>query len=193
MIFDKLEDIQAEIRVPKNQYNDFGKFKYRSVEDIYETAKPILKKHGVVLTLTDDIVCVADKPYIKATAAVYDPEDGSHHEVVAYAGIDVNKKGMDASQVTGSASSYARKYAMNGLFLLDDNKDPDSMQPEKNPKDKITNVEAKSVRDRCGGDKDLEGFMLSAMGVKRFEDLIYERYNILIQKWDAYVQKYEAK
>ena len=69
MIFDKLEDVQAEIKVPKDQYNDFGKFKYRSVEDIYETAKPILKKHGVVLTLTDDIVCVADKPYIKATAA----------------------------------------------------------------------------------------------------------------------------
>ena len=193
MIFSKLSDIQSEMNVPKKQYNRFGEFYYRSIDDIYEAVKPILKKHGIALTLTDDNVEIAGKPYIKATACVYDVEDGSHHEVSAYAGIDFDKKKMDASQVTGSASSYARKYALNGLFLLDDNKDPDSLQPEKSPKDKITNVEAKILCDRCGGNKDLEGFLLNAMGVKRFEDMTYERYSILIQNWDAYVSKYEAK
>jgi len=193
MVFDKLIDVQAELKAPKGQYNSFGKYNYRSVEDIQEAAKPVLKAHGLALTITDALVDIGGRPFIKAIASVCDPEDGTHHEVEAYAAIDFNKKGMDASQVCGSASSYARKYALGGLFLLDDNKDPDSMEPPKNIKEKITAVEAKSVKDRCGGDKDLEGFLLSAMGVKRFEDMTYERYNILVQNWDKYREKYEAK
>lgn len=193
MVFDKLIDVQAELKAPKGQYNSFGKYNYRSVEDIQEAAKPVLKAHGLALTITDALVDIGGRPFIKAIASVCDPEGGTHHEVEAYAAIDFNKKGMDASQVCGSASSYARKYALGGLFLLDDNKDPDSMEPPKNIKEKITAVEAKSVKDRCGGDKDLEGFLLSAMGVKRFEDMTYERYNILVQNWDKYREKYEAK
>jgi hypothetical protein len=194
MVFDKLIDVQSELKAPKGQFNSFGKYKYRSVEDIQEAAKPVLKAHGLALTITDDLVDIGGRSFIKATASICDPEDGTHHEVEAYAAIDFNKKGMDSSQVCGSASSYARKYALGGLFLLDDTKDADSMPPEeKNDKEKITQVEAKSSKDRCGGNKDLEGFILNAMGVKKFEDIVYSRYYILVQNWDAYVSKYEAK
>ena len=191
MVFDKLIDVQAELKVPKNQFNSFGKYKYRSVEDIQEAVKPVLKSHGLVLTLTDDYERDENRDVIKATASICDPEDGTHHEVTAFAAIDYGKKGMDASQVCGAASSYARKYALNGLFLLDDNKDPDSLEPPKDKGDKITNIEAKSVKDRCGGNKTLENYLLNAMGVKRFEDLVYERYNILIQNWDKYLKAFE--
>lgn len=194
MVFDKLIDVQSELKAPKGQFNSFGKYKYRSVEDIQEAAKPVLKAHGLALTITDDLVDIGGRSFIKATASICDPEDGTHHEVEAYAAIDFSKKGMDSSQVCGSASSYARKYALGGLFLLDDTKDADSMPPEeKNDKEKISQVEAKSIKDRCGGNKDLEGFILNAMGVKKFEDIVYSRYYILVQNWDAYVSKYEAK
>jgi len=194
MVFDKLIDVQSELKAPKGQFNSFGKYKYRSVEDIQEAAKPVLKAHGLALTITDDLVDIGGRSFIKATASICDPEDGTHHEVEAYAAIDFNKKGMDSSQVCGSASSYARKYALGGLFLLDDTNDADSMPPEgKADKEKITQIEAKSIKDRCGGNKDLEGFILNAMGVKKFEDIVYSRYYILVQNWDAYVSKYEAK
>jgi len=194
MVFDKLIDVQSELKAPKGQFNSFGKYKYRSVEDIQEAAKPVLKAHGLALTITDDLVDIGGRSFIKATASICDPEDGTHHEVKAYAAIDFNKKGMDSSQVCGSASSYARKYALGGLFLLDDTNDADSMPPEgKADKEKITQIEAKSIKDRCGGNKDLEGFILNAMGVKKFEDIVYSRYYILVQNWDAYVSKYEAK
>lgn len=194
MVFDKLIDVQSELKAPKGQFNSFGKYKYRSVEDIQEAAKPVLKAHGLALTITDDLVDIGGRSFIKATASICDPEDGTHHEVEAYAAIDFEKKGMDSSQVCGSASSYARKYALGGLFLLDDTKDADSMPPEgKADKEKITQIEAKSIKDRCGGNKDLEGFILNAMGVKKFEDIVYSRYYILVQNWDAYVSKYEAK
>ena len=200
MVFDKLIDVQSELKAPKGQFNSFGKYKYRSVEDIQEAAKPVLKAHGLALTITDDLVDIGGRSFIKATASICDPEDGTHHEVEAYAAIDFNKKGMDSSQVCGSASSYARKYALGGLFLLDDTKDADSMPPKEDDKDegkngneKISQIEAKSIKDRCGGNKDLEGFILNAMGVKKFEDIVYSRYYILVKNWDAYVQKYEAK
>lgn len=194
MVFDKLIDVQSELKAPKGQFNSFGKYKYRSVEDIQEAAKPVLKAHGLALTITDDLVDIGGRSFIKATASICDPEDGTHHEVEAYAAIDFDKKGMDSSQVCGSASSYARKYALGGLFLLDDTNDADSMPPEgKADKEKITQIEAKSIKDRCGGNKDLEGFILNAMGVKKFEDIVYSRYYILVQNWDAYVSKYEAK
>ena len=117
---------QAELKAPKNQYNSFGKYNYRSCEDILEAAKPINKKHGLVLLLTDKPVCIGQRYYIEATARLYDIESDQFIEATASAREADTKKGMDDSQVTGTASSYARKYALNGLFNIDDTKDADT-------------------------------------------------------------------
>ena len=120
-----LAQIQSELKAPKGQYNKFGGFKYRSCEDILEAVKPLLKERGLVLLITDDIVQIGERYYVRATATIYDSE-GSYISNSALAREDANKGKMDGSQMTGSASSYARKYALNGLFAIDDTKDADT-------------------------------------------------------------------
>lgn len=122
----KLISIQTELKAPKNLYNSFGKYKYRNAEGICEAVKPYLSKHNVSLTISDDIVEVGGRIYVKATATLSDGSTDGSVSVTAYAREADDKKGMDAAQVTGATSSYARKYALNGLFLLDDTKDVDS-------------------------------------------------------------------
>lgn len=124
LIEDKLIDIQTELKAPKGQYNNFGKYSYRSAEDILEAVKPLNAKHNLLLTLTDEPILVGDWHYIKATATLTDGDDTL--KVTAYARESLNKKGMDDSQITGTASSYARKYALNGMYLIDDTKDADT-------------------------------------------------------------------
>lgn len=121
---DKLLIIQSKLKAPKNQYNDFNKFYYRSAEDILEALKHLLKEVGCTLTISDEIVVVAERVYVKATATLSDGKDNI--STTAFAREEESKKGMDAAQITGAASSYARKYALNGLFCIDDTKDPDS-------------------------------------------------------------------
>lgn len=121
----KLLQIQTELKAPKNQYNSFGKYKYRNQEDILEALKPLLKKYECGLSLTDEVKIANSIVYIEATATFTDGEKET--TVKAQAGIDPNRKGMDISQSFGSSSSYARKYALNGLFLIDDTKDADFM------------------------------------------------------------------
>lgn len=125
-----LLQIQSELKAPKGQYNSFGKYKYRSCEDILEAAKPICAKYGVILTLSDELVNIGERYYVKATARLMDDE-GNSESVTAYAREEETKKGMDGSQITGTASSYARKYALNGLFLIDDTKDADTDEYKK--------------------------------------------------------------
>ena len=125
-VYEKLAAVQAALKAPKGQYNAFGKYKYRSCEDIVESVKPLLKANGLLLTLSDDIVNIADRFYIMATATIIDTADGTNISVSAYAREEETKKGMDGSQVTGASSSYARKYALNGIFAIDDTKDSDS-------------------------------------------------------------------
>lgn len=120
----KLIEVQKKLKAPKNQYNSFGKYKYRSAEDILEAVKPLNAEQGLLLTLTDEPILIGDRHYIKATARITDGKES--HEVTAYARESVSKKGMDDSQITGTASSYARKYALNGLYLIDDTKDADT-------------------------------------------------------------------
>ena len=120
-----LINIQSKLKAPKGQYNSFGKYRYRSCEDILEAVKPLLAESGCTLTVTDDIVAVQNRIYVKATATIKDAE-GNTESVTAFAREPEDKKGMDDSQVTGTASSYARKYALNGLFLIDDTKDADT-------------------------------------------------------------------
>ena len=132
----KLHEIQKKLKAPKNQFNSFGNFYYRNCEDILEAVKPLLPE-GTVLFLRDEIVCIEGRYYVKATAEFTDGKLSLSG--VAYAREPAEKKGMDESQLTGAASSYARKYALNGLFLIDDTKDADAEQPEP-PKPKTTEI-----------------------------------------------------
>ena len=125
-IQEKLLYIQAKVKAPKNLYNSFGKYSYRNAEGILEAVKPFLDEMKCTLTISDEIVAVGDRIYVKANATLWDTEKIDVIAVSAYAREADQKKGMDDSQVTGTASSYARKYALNGLFLLDDTKDPDT-------------------------------------------------------------------
>lgn len=123
---EKLLAVQAELKAPKNQYNSFGKYKYRSCEDILEGVKPVFKKYNASLFISDSIETVGERYYVKATATFIDVETGESIINTAFARESADKKGMDDSQVTGATSSYARKYALNGLFLIDDTKDADT-------------------------------------------------------------------
>lgn len=120
--YERLASIQEHLNAPKNQYNSFGKYKYRSCEDILEGVKPLLK--GLFLSISDEIVLIGDRYYVKATATITDGEN--KHTATALAREEESKKGMDSAQVTGATSSYARKYCLNGLFGIDDSKDADT-------------------------------------------------------------------
>ena len=134
---------QAALRAPKNQRNNFGGYNYRSCEDILEAAKPICAANNLLLTIQDDIVLIGERYYIKATASLLDTESDSNLSVSAFARESKDKKGMDDSQITGASSSYARKYALNGLFCIDDNKDADTDEFAQNAKKEAQTEEAK--------------------------------------------------
>lgn len=131
-IHQKLIAIQTELKAPKSQFNKFGGYNYRNCEDILEAVKPLCAKHDVVPLLSDEIVMIGERYYVKGIAKITDGKD----EIVttAFARESIDKKGMDESQITGSASSYARKYALNGLFCIDDTKDADFMDNSQNSK-----------------------------------------------------------
>ena len=121
----ELQSIQSKLKAPKSQYNNFGKYSYRSCEDILEAVKPLLAEEKCTLTISDDITMIGAWIYVKATATLTN-ESGTKEQTTAFAREEAVKKGMDAAQITGSTSSYARKYALNGLFCIDDTKDPDT-------------------------------------------------------------------
>ena len=148
-IYEKLLRVQVELKAPKGQYNSFGKYKYRSCEDILTAVKPLLDKVGATITITDDLVLVGDRFYVKATATFTDTEKCTAITNTAFAREDENKKGMDGSQITGTASSYARKYALNGLLLIDDTKDADTDENHNERKAKDEKAE-KEPADRTG-------------------------------------------
>lgn len=137
----KLVEIQAELKAPKSQRNTFGKYNYRSAEDILEAVKPLLKKHDAKIILSDKPILVGDWHYIEATAKF--TCDDEVEVVTAYAREPLNKKGMDESQITGTASSYARKYALNGLLLIDDTKDADTDEYKKQTSQNTSNRQVK--------------------------------------------------
>lgn len=139
-IYEKLLNIQNELKVPKNQFNKFGNYNFRNCEDIMEAVKPLAMKYKAVLVVTDKIVQIGDRFYVEATASLYDIETEIEAYISnkSYAREENEKKGMDGSQLTGSASSYARKYALNGLFNIDDTKDNDSITNEEHEKQEQT-------------------------------------------------------
>lgn len=144
-IHKKLQKIQCRLKTPKSRWSKFGKYWYRSLEDIYEAAKPLLDEQGLLLILEDKIVIIGGRIYVKATAILQDVEDGGAISTTAYAREEETRKGMDSSQITGATSSYARKYALNSLFLLDDSKDADTDEYKRN--EVITEKEAKRLYD----------------------------------------------
>ena len=125
-VLTKLFGIQQELKVPKNQRNNFGNYNFRNCEDIMEASKPVCKKHNCLLTCSDEVIYVGERYYIRATATLFDLDSNESISATAEAREEETKKGMDASQITGASSSYARKYALNGLLQLDDNKDADT-------------------------------------------------------------------
>lgn len=186
-----LIEIQKELKAPKGQYNSFGKYKYRSAEDILEAVKPLLHKNGSQLTLSDEIVLIGDRYYVKALAALTDGTD--HIEVCAYAREDLDKKGMDGSQITGTASSYARKYALNGLFLIDDTKDADTDEyanQQKKGTDKLASpVQLKVLKDFYG---ERMGEFLKANGYKTEAEITMSKADESIRKITAWKKQKEA-
>ena len=147
----KLLDIQGALKAPKGQYNSFGKYYYRSCEDILTAVKPLCAEYGAVLTVSDEIIQIGDRFYVKATAMLKDVDSSEALYVSAYARESEAKAGMDASQITGSASSYARKYALNGLFCIDDTKDADALPPsEDKTESKTTTKEQQAWKKENG-------------------------------------------
>lgn len=145
-IWGKLAEVQKVLDAPKNQYNSFGKYKYRSCEDILAATKPLCIEKGLVLTLNDEVVIIGDRYYVEATATVIEIETGEKYCVKAKAREVEEKKGMDGSQVTGASSSYARKYALNGLFAIDDSKDADSMDNRVKAPQRVSEAPEKSIQ-----------------------------------------------
>lgn len=143
-IYKKLMLVQSKLKAPKNQYNSFGKYSYRSCEDILEGLKPLLNEVEAIVTLNDEVVNIGERFYIKAIATFIDIATGEKMEVSALAREDETKKGMDLAQVTGSVSSYARKYALNGLFAIDDTKDSDSSNKHDKDKGNVTNLNSEN-------------------------------------------------
>lgn len=177
---EKIVAIQSELKAPKGQYNSFGKYNYRSCEDILEGVKPLLAKHGLVLTIQDSIDLIGDRFYVKATATITDGKE--QLSTSAYAREILDKKGMDASQVTGATSSYARKYALNGLLAIDDTKDADTMYNSKKPvqqtQETVYNWNSLKTRAVQGGisEEELVHYITETFKVSKPSELKQEHY-----------------
>lgn len=189
---EKLSVIQQELIAPKNQYNSFGKYSYRSCEDILEGLKPFLKKLKVVVTVSDEIVAIGDRFYVKATATIHDCESSEHLSNNAYARESDEKRGMDASQVTGAASSYARKYALNGLFCIDDVKDADARDNRQQPTEeeqkrlenmRISEVKVKALVERCSKEGVGREKILNLYKVSSYADLTEKQFRNINDNW----------
>lgn len=170
-----LFQIQNELKAPKGQFNKFGGYKYRSCEDIMEALKPLLLKHEANLFISDDIVFIGDRYYLKATVTLT-LKDATCYKTTAFAREEETKKGMDASQITGSASSYARKYALNAMFAIDDTADSDATNTHgKEPsKEDIVNkvLEIESLITKSGTDREK---FLQYFKVDTIEKLPYDK------------------
>lgn len=176
----RVGDIQHKLKAPKGQYNSFGKYNYRSCEDILEGVKPLLKEHNLALLIDDEIVQIGERYYVKATAKITDGRE--FVSATAYAREPDTKKGMDESQITGATSSYARKYALNALLCIDDTKDADTMDNSKKPvqqtQETVYNWQTLKVRATQGGisEDDLVHYVTETLKVKKPSELTQEHY-----------------
>ena len=176
----RVGDIQHKLKAPKGQYNSFGKYNYRSCEDILEGVKPLLKEHDLALLIDDEIVQIGERYYVKATAKITDGREIV--SATAYAREPDTKKGMDESQITGATSSYARKYALNALLCIDDTKDADTMDNSKKPvqqtQETVYNWQTLKARATQSGisEEDLVHYVTETLKVKKPSELTQEHY-----------------
>ena len=176
----RVGDIQHKLKAPKGQYNSFGKYNYRSCEDILEGVKPLLKEHNLALLINDEIVQIGERYYVKATAKITDGRECV--SATAYAREPDTKKGMDESQITGATSSYARKYALNALLCIDDTKDADTMDNSKKPvqqtQETVYNWQTLKARATQGGisEDDLKHYLKETLKVNESKDMTQEHY-----------------
>lgn len=182
----KLNQIQTRLKAPKGQFNGFGKYNYRNCEDILESLKPLLRELDCIVLLTDEAVDVGNRIYIKATAKFVDSETGESIEVSAMAREDESKKGMDSCQLTGSTSSYARKYALNGLFAIDDNRDSDTPSVSKEMIGILKIVSEKAgftlEQTERSVQKKFNGKKLHQLGQSEYNSIITKFYEIIESK-----------
>ena len=176
----RVGDIQHKLKAPKGQYNSFGKYNYRSCEDILEGVKPLLKEHNLALLIDDEIVQIGERYYVKATAKITDGRE--FVSATAYAREPDIKKGMDESQITGATSSYARKYALNALLCIDDTKDADTMDNSKKPvqqtQETVYNWNSLKARAVQGGisEEELVHYVTETFKVSKTSELKQEHY-----------------
>lgn len=205
-VYEKLIGIQTELKAPKNQYNSFGKYNYRNCEDILEAVKPLNKKYGCLLTITDRIFMVGDRYYVEAHARLTNVEKPEEYiDNIAYARESETKSGMDASQITGATSSYARKYCLNGLYNIDDTKDADTdnfaeqtqtaKKQEAEAKAKIKKGKdlpigekeaeelltlMKSITDKNGNSLNIDAYLEKQFGKKDVSELTFSEYQFAV-------------
>lgn len=190
-VLKKLVEIQRELKAPKNQYNSFGKYKYRSCEDILEAVKPLANERNAVVCLSDEIIQREGRYYIEATATLIDAETGENVSMKALARESQDKKGMDDSQITGTASSYARKYALNGLFAIDDAKDDDYLNDgsKKQEEQKPTEEQIKrmwAIAGKAGIDENgLHEFITKGFKKKSVKELTKNEVEIICKRIES--------
>lgn len=194
-VYEKLMTVQTKLRAPKGQYNSFGKYSYRSCEDILEALKPLLAEVGAIVNVSDEIKLIGSRFYVEATASFIDVETGERMIAKASAREAETKKGMDDSQVTGSVSSYARKYALNGLFAIDDNKDADStnthgkdIKPNMTPVSGLSEAQLKrllAIGNKSGFNKDTIVKTVKKLYGCELKDMTREQYNEVCNRLES--------
>ena len=197
-VYEKLMTVQTKLRAPKGQYNSFGRYSYRSCEDILEALKPLLAEVGAIVNISDEVKLIGDRFYVEATAMFLDCETGDSVVARASAREDETKKGMDLAQVTGSVSSYARKYALNGLFAIDDNKDSDAtnthgkdIKPNMTPVSGLTDAQLKrlfAIGNKAGFKKDVVEATVKKMFGCEPKDMTKDQYNTVCERLEKKVK-----
>ena len=197
-VYEKLMTVQTKLRAPKGQYNQFGHYSYRSCEDILEALKPLLAEVGAIVNVSDEVKLIGNRFYVEATAMFLDCETGDSVVARASAREDESMKGMDLAQVTGSVSSYARKYALNGLFAIDDNKDADStnthgkdIKPNMTPVSGLTDAQLKrlfAIGNKAGFKKDVVEATVKKMFGCEPKDMTKDQYNTVCERLEKKVK-----
>ena len=197
-VYFKLMKVQSKLKAPKGQYNSFGKYSYRSCEDILEALKPLLAEVEAIVNVSDEVKLIGDRFYVEATAMFLDCETGDSIVAKAYAREDESKKGMDLAQVTGSVSSYARKYALNGLFAIDDNKDSDAtnthnkdIKPNMTPVGGLSEAQIKrlyAIGNKAGFKKDVVEATVKKMFGCEPKDMTKDQYKTVCERLEKKVK-----
>ena len=195
-VYTKLVEVQSKLKAPKSQFNKFGNYAYRNCEDILEALKPILNQVKAVVNISDEVVLIGERYYIKATVKFIDGETGDVIEASAMAREEESKKGMDSSQLTGSTSSYARKYALNGLFAIDDTKDSDTTNTH--GKDNVTTLSEAQLKRmyaigyKAGLNKETIDLNIKKKYNKEAKDMTKAEYDNVVDGLEKIIKKNEV-